>query len=262
MSIKSILRNRVSRAGFLVTEVIDPEVVNALLRKLHPVETNYDLIRVGGAADGGYLLPDDLDGIVACFSPGVDVVATFESDMVARGIKCFLADASVEAAPLHHPLIDFEPLFVGGRDDGNVIRLETWIERKLPGIDGDLLLQMDIEGSEWATLLSTPPDVLRRFRIIVIELHHLSRIFDAFGIDVIQAVLLRLLDDFHLVHIHPNNNVGIVSNSDNFVSDVVEITFLRKDRSPAFGFVKELPHRLDRDCIPSKPHVARALMAK
>ena len=63
-------------------------------------------------------------------------------------------------------------------------------------------------------------------------------------------------------HVTDCNNVGIVSNSGNFVSDVVEITLLRKDRSPAFGFVRELPHRLDRDCIPSKRHVAKALMAK
>lgn len=258
MSFKAIVRNKVARSGYLVTEIVQPTFVRDLLSKLHPVSTTFDLVRIGGAADGGYLLPDDLDGIVACFSPGVDVVATFESDMVARGIPCFLADASVVEAPLKHPLIDFEPLFVGGRDEGNIISLETWIARKLPGIQGDLLLQMDIEGSEWATLLSTPASVLRRFRIVVLELHHLSRIFDVFGIDVIRAVLLRLIDEFHLVHVHPNNNAGIVSNSKNSVSDVIEVTFLRKDRSQSFGPVTELPHPLDRDCIPSKAHVSRA----
>jgi hypothetical protein len=43
----------------------------ALLERLYPVEGGHPLIRVGPDGDGGYLLPDDLSGIVACFSPGV-----------------------------------------------------------------------------------------------------------------------------------------------------------------------------------------------
>jgi hypothetical protein len=42
------------------------------------------MIRLGREADGGYLVPDDLSGIVACFSPGVDVIAAFELDLQRR----------------------------------------------------------------------------------------------------------------------------------------------------------------------------------
>ena len=30
---------------------------------------------IGGAGDGGYLVPDDLDGIEYCFSPGVNLIS-------------------------------------------------------------------------------------------------------------------------------------------------------------------------------------------
>jgi hypothetical protein len=47
----------------------------------------------------------------------------------------------------------------------------------MPSSD-DLILQMDIEGAEWHVLLNVSRDTLRRFRIIVIELHDLERLMD------------------------------------------------------------------------------------
>jgi hypothetical protein len=35
----------------------------ALIARLHPVPCGHQLIRVGSAHDGGYLIPDDLGGI-------------------------------------------------------------------------------------------------------------------------------------------------------------------------------------------------------
>jgi hypothetical protein len=43
----------------------------SFLRSVHPILTPYALIKLGGMYDGGYLLPDDLAGVEACFSPGV-----------------------------------------------------------------------------------------------------------------------------------------------------------------------------------------------
>ncbi len=76
-----------------------PEAIAAFFASFRVIDPGIDLIRVGGDADGGYLIPDDLAGIEACFSPGVDTVATFERDMVARGIPCHLIDASVDGRP-------------------------------------------------------------------------------------------------------------------------------------------------------------------
>src|SRR5580692_6161639 len=73
--------------------------VRRLIGRLRPVLTDKKLIRVGGDEDGGYLVPDDIDGIVACFSPGVGPVAAFEGALASRGINCYLADGSVAAPP-------------------------------------------------------------------------------------------------------------------------------------------------------------------
>jgi len=45
---------------------------------LRPYTTDKELIRLGAEKDGGYLIPNDLAGIEACFSPGVGNEFNFE----------------------------------------------------------------------------------------------------------------------------------------------------------------------------------------
>ena len=51
---------------------------NKDFKKRGPVKTEHELIRIGGSKDGGYLVPNDLSGIQACFSPGVSDLADFK----------------------------------------------------------------------------------------------------------------------------------------------------------------------------------------
>lgn len=130
--------------------------LRALFQSLYPVGTAHPLIRLGANTDGGYLLPDDLDGIAACFSPSVEDHATFEEPMTDRGIPRFLTDASFTAAPTDNPLFDFIPKFIGMETRGNTIRLKDWVAQKAGRITGDVILQMDIEGAKYVSLFDTP----------------------------------------------------------------------------------------------------------
>jgi len=78
---------------------IDPEQVRRFIERLHPVATKQTVGALGAHRDGVYLAPDDLDGIAACFWPGVDKgrLATFEDALIARGIPCFLIGGSASA---------------------------------------------------------------------------------------------------------------------------------------------------------------------
>lgn len=66
----------------------------------------------------------------------------------------------------------------GGGDDTvsiSCISLDECLDRF--GMNELDLLKMDIEGSEWPVLLSTPPEVLRRIRHIEVEYHEVNRRF-------------------------------------------------------------------------------------
>ena len=231
------------------------QAITDFLSTIRPIESGHSLIRAGGEADGGYLVPDDLEGIEACFSPGVSTIAHFEEDMAARGIKFFLADASVEAAPVSGAMFDFERKFLGPKSGGDFISLEDWVERKAPGTS-DLLLQMDIEGAEYRVILSTERKLLRRFRIIVVEFHHLASIYDRTGLDLMSLTFARLLEDFEIVHIHPNNRIRTVAYAQFETPPLMEFTFLRRDRVTDRRLVRTFPHPLDRKNVAKRPDIA------
>jgi len=74
------------------------------------------------------------------------------------------------------------------------------IIRSLPLSEGQtVFLKMDIEGSEYATIA----DIVENEKIITCiaaEFHHLNT-----QTDIFNEAIARLLDHYHIVHIHGNN---------------------------------------------------------
>ena len=222
--------------------------VLGLIQKLRPVDCGRELIRVGARGDGGYLIPDDLEGIEYCFSPGVSTVSEFENQLADRQIGSFLADYSVDSPPLARQEFTFDRKFLGPADEGNYMTLESWKNRYLPGYAQDLILQMDIEGMEYEVILSSPEVLLNQFRIMVIEFHFLDRMFDRDGFPAISATFEKILRHFHVAHIHPNNIGGSVRRDEIEIPKLLEFTFLNKRRVKTTAPRTAFPHTLDADC--------------
>jgi hypothetical protein len=248
--LKSKAKIAANSTGLLVDRQVSIDRQAKLIEAARPWRTEYPLIRLGGDHDGGYLLPDDLEGIAACFSPGVSDEASFEEAILARAIRCYQIDASIENSPVQdHPLVQFERKFLGPATEGNFISLEDWVNEKEPETRGDLLLQMDIEGAEWLVLAATPDELLRRFRIICIELHDLEHLFAPFAFSLMERIFEKLLRNFYVVHVHPNNWTEMAAVSRRYrVPSVLEYTFIRKDRVKHRSPAAQFPHPLDVDC--------------
>jgi hypothetical protein len=139
------------------------------------------------------------------------------------------------------------------------ITLDTWVAELAPG-PGDLLLQMDIEGAEFRNILACQPETLRRFRILVLELHSLNAMLQGAPLHQVILPFLRKLDaDFVCVHAHPNNSGGDfrIPHLGVTMPNVLELTFQRRDRflagAPEHPVL--LPHPLDvsRNATESAP---------
>ncbi len=233
------------KRGIFISRVTSDEDLRKFFEMVRPIATKKDLIRIGGSGDGGYLLPDDLDDIEACFSPGVAETTTFEEDLARGGIKSFLVDYSVEAPPVKNKFFSFERKFLRDTNDGKYIRLEDWVQNNTVSEENDLLLQMDIEGVEFSVILDTPLSLFRRFRIMVIEFHSMDMIFSKQAFPFINQVFKKLTKDFTVVHIHPNNCYPVVSRGDFDVPVFIELTFYRKDRVENSERELVFPHALD-----------------
>ena len=238
--------------GIHLERDVKKDQIVEFISTIHPLTTNHSLIRVGGDGDGGYLVPDDLDGIRYLFSPGVSTKISFESELADQGIKCFLADSSVSLSPLIRSNVNFMQKFIGILDSETDISIETWMNQCIGSDESDCILQMDIEGAEYENLLTIPDEVLSRFRILVIEFHFLELLGSYFGHKVITSVFRRLTDKYHVVHIHPNNCSEVVKISGVLIHPVIEVTFLRKDRVAHFSPSKSPRHLLDEDNTSSK----------
>ncbi|ACF42938.1 FkbM family methyltransferase [Pelodictyon phaeoclathratiforme] len=228
---------------------VNPDRLAHFFRLIKPVTTNHPLIRIGGEFDGGYLIPDDLDKIKVCFSPGVSTIVDFELDLVKRGITCFLADYSVEAPPVQNKLFHFEKKYLGPSETSTDMTLENWVKKSAPN-QTDYILQMDIEGGEYGVIFDTSSEILRKFRIMVIEFHSMYALIDKFGWELINLAFTKILKDFKIVHIHPNNCCRSIVYNKFEIPPVVEFTFLRKDRITEMEPSLFFPHPSDRKNVP------------
>jgi hypothetical protein len=245
----NFIKNAASAAGVSLTRHTKTVDVLDLIRKLRPQNCGRPLIRLGGDGDGGYLLPDDLEGIQYCFSPGVGATMDFENDLATFNIKSFLADPSIDSLPVQKPEFTFDRKFLSANDSEISFTLKSWKDKYLQDYSRDLLLQMDIEGYEYEVILSTPIEVLSTFRIMVIEFHYVHKMFDPLIYILYNSCFERILQHFHVAHIHPNNCCGSVRKGPIEVPRVLEFTFYNRNRARSATNEREFPHHLDRNNV-------------
>ena len=104
------------------------KTIEAFFTKLRENSAQVNLIRIGGGGDGGYLVPNDLNDIQFCMSPGVADSSSFEFQLASDyNIVCCLADFSVDAPAVNHPLFHFTKKFISSYNDDQNIRLTDWV---------------------------------------------------------------------------------------------------------------------------------------
>jgi hypothetical protein len=227
---------------------------NRILELLSPNGVDSDLVvRHGSAHDGGYIILDDLSNSDFLISMGIGNDVNFELSVASKLSGMHLYDDSI----LHLPEPISESVFYRERIGNNEQTTILQAIDRAPA-DKDLLLKIDIEGSEWEAFSRAEIAALERFRQIVVEFHHFEDIEDMdFYQNAIQV--LEKLDQTHFVlNSHPNN-WGEVLLIDNLVlPQVIEVTYLRKGDYEPLRMRRE-PIRnvenLNTPCNPSKPEL-------
>jgi hypothetical protein len=251
---KKILKKKfehflLKKKRMMLQRVTDEGKVLKLIESLYPIQTQFELIRLGPSGDGGYLVPNDLEGIEACFSPGVDKISEFELDCLEHGMKIYMADKSVEKPNLNvsEDKYSFIKKFVGCTNNDDYITMDNWVKSNYPEEETELILQMDIEGGEYNSLINMSDSLINSFRIMIIEFHSLQNLWNPHHFNLSQAVFNKILQTHTCVHIHPNNYCGIDSRLNIEIPPIAEFTFIRKDRIKTKKFASNFPHKLDYD---------------
>jgi len=234
--------------NYIVRKTVNEKKVLSLIKSFKIYKTNYKLIRLGEVGDGGYLLPDDLLEISACFSGGAGNTVKFEYDLANLGIKCFIADYSVNnLPPPHHQNFIFLKKFLGIENSDEYINFNEYIDSNIRD-KHDYILKLDVEGDEYVILLNLLEQHLKKMRIIVLEFHNFVNILTPLGFEIIKMIFTKLQKNHSIVHICPNNITPKIKFSKQLtLFDQLEITFLRNDRITEKQPAKIFPHPLDSE---------------
>ena len=198
--------------------------------------------RVGKPSDGGYVVVDELcQKTQQVYTYGVGSDVSFELEFARRypGTKFQLFDPTIQALPQEHP--DF-----------------TFIKRGMPqaayspgfaAAPKGSILKMDIEWNEWQTLDVLDQPTLCKFDQILIELHlftvgfsevqftpYFTGVLLDFSAEVnaslyerYSAGLAKLLENFHIFHVHANNSLAKRMIGGHDVPPLLELSLVRKD---------------------------------
>lgn len=253
--VKTVLAKNWSR---YLDRTADPKLLTELLERLRPHHYGFKPIRLGPKKDGGYIVPEIIRECDVCLSAGVADSIAFELDLFDKfGIRSCLSDYSVDQPDEMPPEFSFRKKFLASYPSEETITIDEWVDMEGCG-DKRMVVQMDIEGSEYETLLNVSYDRLRSIDILVLEVHGLERIFSRSFYPIAESFFGRLLSQFNVFHLHPNNVGSVATGLNGFkIPSLLEITFISKDLcyDRPTGPVAQLPLRIDFPNRPSLPDI-------
>ena len=230
--------------GVYADHSISKSKIHKLLDLIKPHDLGFKLVRLGSKNDGGYLIPNILNSISSCFSAGVGNNVEFEKDLKERKLNIFLADGTIKKN-IKLKKFDFLKKNLASYSDKKNITLTEWIEIKLVKKNNNLLLKLDIEGSEYDVIHSVKQDYLKMFKIIIIEFHYLEKLNNILNYKIFFNCFKKILMNFEIAHIHPNNCQGSYFVAGEKFPTALEVSFLRKDICKYKKKIFSLPHPLD-----------------
>ena len=189
-------------------------------------------IRIGHDHDGGYVMLDRLRPEQPVLSYGVGPDISFDLDLAMRGHRVFMFDHTVDAPPSALPsgaLFTREGVAAEPQPEKQMETLESHLRRHALLGRRDVILKMDIEGSEWRVLSSLPEELLDVFEQIVVEFHWLNGLGNKDFATMARKCLQGLNARFTLCHVHANNHVNFRLVEGIIVPPVIEATYIRSE---------------------------------
>jgi hypothetical protein len=232
-----LLFNEIAKIyGFKLTRLTSENEIRKILEKLRPKQFMGDLIRVGPISDGGYVLPSTIEKVNYLISPGSNNQWDFEKGFFDKfGTPSIILDEiSKKPADLlaPHTFID---TWVGSSNSPGVQTLSSVINQHLE--EGEIfVLQMDIEGMEYESIIAFEDSHLKRAEILIIELHYLENLLNPEFVKYVFEPFLSKICQYHeIIFLNGNTYNDAISLGKLRWPRVIEITALKRDSRYKFG---------------------------
>lgn len=226
--------------------------IQATLNYLAPNQYLGKIKRVGGKADGSYVVPIEmLNKNTYLLSGGIEDNNKFEIYVASRGITGIQIDNSITSPPQNHINLKFLNATLGDFDKSGHVSLEA-LMNKVPR-NKKILIKIDIEGGEIEALGSLSTKNLKRIDCLVMELHNLGSITSKN--DKIYNLLNRLHNaNLRSIFIQANNACLTYTLSGTLIPDNIEITYVKKHKTskPSITYI----HSIKKLTTKNKPNLS------
>jgi len=215
-------------------------------------------VRVGGPADGGYVMANDLTNTVAV-SLGVGWDDSWEISALEGGaVAVAQFDPTIRRPPhaLHNTSFHRKGVAAVTDETQSAVSLEKALDLADPSGNKEFVLKMDIEGSEWSVFDAAPADWGRRVRQLAVEIHELRTLVDEERAEEIVRVLRKISETHAPVHLQANNAVRLARLGRYSVPDALEVTWVRRDLVESCPTPTTLWHELSARNDPRLPIVS------
>jgi len=198
--------------------ILHPPPSKEIPHMLTVYSSPFPKIRLGRDYDGGYVIADIPDIKYSLLvSAGIEDDISFEEDFIKKYKSlCYAFDGTIEALPYNNSSINFIPMNIGSKDDLKETNLHKLIEN-----NNNLFVKIDIEGSEVPWIESLHTSHLDKIEQLAIEFHQssINKNTDIFNI----------LNKTHvLIHLHPNNCLGLRNHNGVMIPYIFECTYIHK----------------------------------
>ena len=185
----------------------------------------FDLIRIGGPNDGGYVMLNNLNEVDGVLSLGVGPDVSWDKDLSQKIQLIHLYDHTINGLPEVFSGAQWFKEKIVAKGDPSGTSFEEAVSR-LPGTN-QLLLKCDIEDSEWEIFSECDSKILERFDQIVVEFHWLTEKLLTKKYDLMLHALQNLARTHSVINIHGNNyaKFEIIANCP--IPEVIEISYVR-----------------------------------
>ena len=186
-------------------------------------------ILVGGKKSTGYVMLDDFDNIKIAYSFGIgseDWHISFDNELANKNIDVYMYDHTIDKLPYENARFHFHKIGLSGKNkySTNLKSLEEILEENGHLNEENMILKIDIEYSEWEALRDFKPELLKKFKFIILELHFFSNNFELF-----TQVLSKLNKYHQIFYVHCVNCDIVIQVKDMRICRALEVSYVVKE---------------------------------
>lgn len=224
-----VLSNQIfNRFGLNIDTSVPVGEIQDLLDLLKVIDLSVPSVRIGSKNDGGYVVPNVLDRIEYCFSFGVSDNCELEAQMADLGMQVFAIDGSIEMLPSENKNIHFTKKYIGRDHTSDYVGINEWVSGCIDN-KGRLMFSMDIEESEWETILDLDSCILDIVDLFVVEFHGFHLLPQKSFFKKVKSTLLKLDELFVVTNVNFNNTApSLKLPYIGSIPSVLEVTYLSR----------------------------------